>query len=678
MRKGRGIISFITVLSIFTLSFSLVGTVLFEKAGFYGKSAVEIKHMIDDKTVANICNRILSVMDKDSYPESELKEAADPNLSYALIQVVGWKGVNVGIDPYFLEPDYVTSSNIKMVVYETDDFDYKDYKMVVRSRYGDHRYHLDSLMSVMINDTEEKGGSYFEKLFTAKESGDVQLYRKVSDEKVIYLLYKVRSPLIETKSTNLFRQSAIAASIIYGFTMVSSILIVVSAFLAVVLLMYLMLTIPEKEQKRNRVFLIFPLLIAGAVLFVLYRLSGLVISSHLDIVTMMVIIGALLLVASGTVFMVFMNIGERIRCGGLLHNTLFLFIIRKLYGGLLYLKAQLEENVSITVKLTVFYGILTVIQFGVLYIFSVSSLIGTTAAIFYKIIAIIVVVYLIGQISRILDGMNRIVKGDLNHHIVTDKMLPDLRKHAEHINNVGSGMTAAVAQRMRSEKMKTELITNVTHDIKTPLTSIINYVDLLGKKETEDEETKEYIDVLKRQSQKLKKLTDDLLEASKASSGNIDVNLEKIDLSVMISQAVGEFEERFSKKDLKLVTSIPDVPCFARADGDHLWRIIDNLMNNIYKYAMAGTRVYLDLKDDEEKAVMTFRNISEYPLNVSADELTERFVRGDKSRSSEGSGLGLSIAISLARLMNGDLDITVDGDLFKAVLTLPLLGSSSN
>jgi signal transduction histidine kinase len=219
---------------------------------------------------------------------------------------------------------------------------------------------------------------------------------------------------------------------------------------------------------------------------------------------------------------------------------------------------------------------------------------------------------------------------------------------------------------MRSERFKTELITNVSHDIKTPLTSIINYVDLIKKEEIENDTAKQYIDVLERQSNRLKKLVEDLVEASKASSGSLSVELKACDVSVLVSQTIGEFEDKLLGRGLTPIINVPTKPVKIMADGRHLWRIFDNLMGNICKYAMSGTRVYIDVKTENQKAVITFRNISQNQLNVSAEELMERFVRGDKSRNTEGSGLGLSIAKSLAELQGGSMELLVDGDLFKA------------
>ena len=275
-------------------------------------------------------------------------------------------------------------------------------------------------------------------------------------------------------------------------------------------------------------------------------------------------------------------------------------------------------------------------------------------------------------LKDIKNTTEEISKGNVYKKIDTKYLFLDLKDHAENINNMSDGIQKAVAEQMKSERFKTELITNVSHDIKTPLTSIINYVDLLEKEEIDNETAKEYVDVLSRQSSRLKKLIDDLLEASKASTGNINVNLMKFELGILLSQALGEYEERFEKNNLQVILNKTDEMLFVMADNRHMWRVFDNVLNNIAKYAQSGTRVYVDAKRNGQFAEISFRNISKEPLNISGDELMERFVRGDSSRNTEGSGLGLSIAKSLTEVQKGNLEIKIDGDLFKVIFNFPL------
>ena len=276
--------------------------------------------------------------------------------------------------------------------------------------------------------------------------------------------------------------------------------------------------------------------------------------------------------------------------------------------------------------------------------------------------------------ARLREGTKTIAKGDLEYQIDTRRMPHDLRLQAEDLNNISAGLSGAVDEKMKSERFKAELITNVSHDLKTPLTSIINYVNLLKSTEQTDEKAVEYIEVLDRKSQRLKKLTEDLVEASKASTGVLPVAREKIGVSQLIDQALGEWEEKLTVGRLTLVTSLPEGETWVYADGRHLWRVLDNLLSNCAKYAMEGTRVYLDLERGKGQVALSVKNISRDPLNVPADRLMERFVRGEESRTTEGSGLGLSIARSLTELQGGTFELAVDGDLFKAIVTLPQAG----
>ena len=275
-------------------------------------------------------------------------------------------------------------------------------------------------------------------------------------------------------------------------------------------------------------------------------------------------------------------------------------------------------------------------------------------------------------LRRLQKGSEALADGDLDHPIETAHLHGDLLEAAETLNRIGDGMTKAVNERMKSERMKTELITNVSHDIKTPLTSIVNYVDLLKKEQPEGERVQQYLEVLDRQSARLKKLIEDLVEASKASSGALSVHLEPCEAGILLTQVAGEYEEKAAAQQLELRVSQPEEPVMIAADGRHLSRVLENLMNNICKYSQPATRVYLSLERQGNDAVITLRNISRVPLNLSGEELTERFVRGDSSRNTEGSGLGLSIARSLTELQNGRLELTVDGDLFKVTLRFPV------
>ena len=282
--------------------------------------------------------------------------------------------------------------------------------------------------------------------------------------------------------------------------------------------------------------------------------------------------------------------------------------------------------------------------------------------------------YLMGM-DRVCRGAEIIASGKLDHSIDKKRLIGTPYHLAETLDHIRDAMQTAVSEQMRAERFRTELITNVSHDLKTPLTSIINYTDLLSKeaeKETPDRGAeREYLDVLSRQSERLRRLTADLLEASKASTGSLSVTLAPTDAVELLSQALGEYESRLTGAGLTPVLQAPDTPVTVRADGKHLWRVFDNLLSNICKYSLSGTRVYLTVETAPAHVRFLFRNISAVPLNISAQELTERFVRGDESRHTEGSGLGLAIAQSLTDLQGGTLSLSVDGDLFKAVVEMP-------
>jgi len=273
------------------------------------------------------------------------------------------------------------------------------------------------------------------------------------------------------------------------------------------------------------------------------------------------------------------------------------------------------------------------------------------------------------QMQQLKKAGEKLADGDYATQISTENLLWDFKSHGNNLNNIGQGMSKAVDARMKSERFKTELITNVSHDIKTPLTSIVNYVDLLKKEDIKDVKLLGYIDVIDRQTSRLKKLTEDLVEASRASTGNVPVVPVRMDLVELLQQSVGEYTERFTESRIEAVIRKEVESAIVLADGRLLWRVFDNLLGNICKYSQPGTRVYADISKNAGKVAITIKNVSRYPLNITSDELMERFVRGDISRSTEGSGLGLSIAKSLTELQNGRFEISIDGDLFKVTIS---------
>lgn len=288
-----------------------------------------------------------------------------------------------------------------------------------------------------------------------------------------------------------------------------------------------------------------------------------------------------------------------------------------------------------------------------------------------QVAAFVIVLYVIKDLDKLTDGVEEITRGNLDSKVEINEKVSVFGDLAHGINHIGDGLKSAVETSLKDERMKTELITNVSHDLKTPLTSIINYIDLLKKENIPGEDAKHYIEVLDTKSQRLKQLTEDLVEAAKATSGNIELEMMPLTFDELMKQALGEFEDKYEKKNLTIIANYPKKPAVVMADGRRLYRIIENVLQNVYKYALEGTRVYADLETEEDVVTFTLKNVSAAPLNISADELMERFTRGDSSRTTEGSGLGLSIAKDLTRLQNGEFEIQLDGDLFKVIIRFP-------
>ena len=290
-----------------------------------------------------------------------------------------------------------------------------------------------------------------------------------------------------------------------------------------------------------------------------------------------------------------------------------------------------------------------------------------------KAVELLAVLYIALNLRALQKGGEKLARGDFSSPIDTKYLIGDFKRYGQELNDVQSGLEQAVQEQMKAEHLKTELITNVSHDIKTPLTSIVNYVDLLKKEDMPSPAAREYVDVLDRQSKRLKKLTEDLVEASKASSGALNVELQPTDVNVLLSQIEGEYQERLAACHLTLVTQPPAPGTMIQADSRLLSRVMDNLVSNVCKYALENTRVYVTAAVRDGQAVISFKNVSRDELNISPDELMERFVRGDASRHSEGSGLGLSIARSLVQLQGGTFALSIDADLFRADIVFPLI-----
>ncbi|KJS20361.1 MAG: histidine kinase [Clostridiaceae bacterium BRH_c20a] len=349
-----------------------------------------------------------------------------------------------------------------------------------------------------------------------------------------------------------------------------------------------------------------------------------------------------------------LSLVKHIKSGTLIKHSFIYTIFRKLFN---FIK-EIYDSGSIGMKVALIvigYPAIVAVTF---FIFPIT--IGAAVWLAFK---------KVKDYKAIKEGVEKVKKGDLHHKInVTGK--GELAKLADDINSITDGLNKAVANELRSGRLKTELITNVSHDIRTPLTSIITYVDLL-KNEKDRTKTEGYINIIDQKAQRLKILTDDLFEASKASSGNIPVNYEKIEVIALITQGLGELDDKVQEAKLEFRINHPKEKVYIKADGKLLWRAIENLLSNIFKYALKGSRVYINIEDLGTEVKLIIKNISAYELNISPDDLMERFTRGDESRSSQGSGLGLSIAKSLIEIQKGSFNIEIDGDLFKVIIRIP-------
>ncbi len=399
-------------------------------------------------------------------------------------------------------------------------------------------------------------------------------------------------------------------------------------------------------------------------------------ATGVDFVPAVILLAILLALAVLLVMSVLMTLSTRFKSGAFWKNTLVyrcLCLLFRMGKGLKDGLSYCAKHLHLYWQAGLIFAGVTLLEFLVVAAFGSESI----CVIWFlaKLVETPLLVLILISLQKLKAGGEALAEGNLNASVDLRHMYGVLKHHGENLNSIAQGMQKAVQQQLKSERFRTDLITNVSHDIKTPLTSIVNYVDLLKKEDVQPEKAKEYIAVLDRQSARLKKLTEDLVEASKASSGTLPVHLEAVDVNVLLSQVSGEYQSRFELCKLEPIVKLSSEDPQILADGKLLWRVFDNLLSNICKYAMPGTRVYFTSEVQDGRVSISFKNISNYPLDITADELLERFVRGDSSRSTEGSGLGLSIAQSLTSLQKGTFDLVVDGDLFKANLSFPLLNA---
>ncbi len=464
----------------------------------------------------------------------------------------------------------------------------------------------------------------------------------------------------------------------YSFCIVTVSCLATSLFLA-----YFLMCGAGRKRKSDKIYLNMadnlPLDLYAFILILGMFLTGFLafrLLKELAFWTLFVIVPCLLIISALTAALLDTT-AKRVKNGTWWKDTLFRKFCKFIWQLVCHAISDVEKVfVSLTLVWRTLIGSLAYLTITIIAINSGS---GVVTVIWLVASIAVIIAICLGVISadKIRQGAKKLANGDLNYKIETDDIFFAFKNHAEDLNSISDVLTKAVDERTKSEKFKAELITNVSHDIKTPITSIINYVDLLGRDNLTEEQRNQYLDVLKRQSDRLKKLTVDLVEASKASTGNISVKLEPLDVYEMLKQSTGEFSERISSAGLQLELELAESPMTILADGRLLWRVFENLLSNICKYSLPGTRVYVTAKIENGFAVTDFKNISRDRLSVSGQDLAERFVRGDSARSTEGSGLGLSIAKSFTELQKGVFDITVDGDLFKAEIKFPLRSTNN-
>lgn len=466
--------------------------------------------------------------------------------------------------------------------------------------------------------------------------------------------------------------------VLYDLRFIVILVCIVGAFATVVSFVFLMIAAGFHDNTEkpslswfDKIFL--EVILAGLILLVVGEFMLL---DSISILSVSMAIWAILIILFDTTLLLLtcMSLAARLRCRSFWKTTLVFTILKGIY-------LLLKKMFTLFIKVLSYIPVLWQLIFSIA-LFCIVELCFLVACgtddiyvlfILEKIVYIPFIFYVAYMLYKLEETGKKITQGDMTATVDTKYFLGTFKKQGENLNSIKLGIASAVEDKMKSERFKTELITNVSHDIKTPLTSIINYVDLLNKEDLQNDTAKEYLQIISRNSDRLKKLVVDLVDASKASSGVLKLDMKPMKIDVLLEQIAGEYSERLEENNLELIMRKPEESIQIMADGQRIYRVFDNLMNNICKYALANTRVYLLLEKENNKAIISFKNISATELDMSANDLMERFVRGDKSRNTEGSGLGLSIAESLTKLQNGDFQIQVDGDLFKIMITFPVL-----
>lgn len=534
----------------------------------------------------------------------------------------------------------------------------------------------DAFSFKFLNDGKESNSRIVNKDFI--NSDDVLNYYEYmhGDTDIVIYLGEINEGSVPGELYNIYRILDFA----YGYSRAAVAAALLSIIVIAALVVFFFVSTGRK-QEMSRVLTNVPIelclaLSAGAITLLSLLNIAVLEEFKLDLIILMIIVDAAAVASIIMALLIVIIIKVR-------HNNLWKSsICYKLYRGTVfiikksvYMCSSVIKSIPLVWKSALF--VLVGIIINLFIIVQISAYSGYSGGFWFiwfvgAVIVEGVSIYIAFCMRKLKEAGKSLADGDLEYEVDDKGLFLDFKEHAESLNSISKGMSKAVEEKMRSERFKTELITNVSHDIKTPLTSIINYVDLISAEEIEDEKIKGYIEVLERQTQRLKKLTDDLVEASKAASGTVKIDLMPCRPAVLMAQAVGEYDGKIKEKELEFIIGTFNDDIEILADGRCMWRIFDNILNNICKYSQPRTRVYQSIEKIGKKVIITYKNTSKYQLNISEDELMERFVRGDSSRHTEGSGLGLSIAKNLAELQGGSMRINIDGDLFKAILEFPI------
>ena len=537
---------------------------------------------------------------------------------------------------------------------------------------------------IILTNCKASDGNY---IYKNKSFFDFPLEKKVFDEASGEVIHTITTELytvecfvdenLEVSDQFFFIHEFV--NILYELRFIIILVCIIVAFTTIVSFAFLMMTAGYHDnQDTPRLGLLDKISLEFIIAFLILLVSGeLIILDGISIFSVSMAIWAALMVLFDTtiLLLVCISLATRLRCKSFWKTTLVYTILRGIY--ILLKKActlfgKLLAYVPALWRLILLVVGYCFVEFFLLLLWGIEAL--PCLFLFGHLLLIPAIFYAAYMLLKLEETGKKLAGGDMSATVNTKYFFSTFKRQGEQLNRIKLGISSAVEDKMKSERFKTELITNVSHDIKTPLTSIINYVDLLGKEDLQNETAKEYIQIISKNSDRLKKLVVDLVDASKASSGVLKLDMQSMKIDVLLEQIAGEYVERLSANNLELIMRKPEESIQIMADGQRIYRVFDNLLNNICKYALPNTRVYLLLEKQDDKAIISFKNISATELDMSANDLMERFVRGDKSRNTEGSGLGLSIAESLTKLQNGEFDIQLDGDLFKVIITFPVIG----